>query len=921
MTIQQQPASLSLLGNMQQLVIGSIADVTMTLCLQGSEENLVEHTYSPDDGGTIRVDLKDIVEAYLSFGLRNQPSAYSQPHIIRDFTCVLVSGQQTETVDFKVIRAGVDVLSDTAENFLRQNFLTWQPTVKPVTYYTPEFLTYYAQESCTVKGRAYDSSGNGTAITVANLTAGTCYTIPTGYAVIAAIAGTLPSYYDIWVESQSGNRLTYIQRYYASDIKSEEEQWILFENSLGGIDTFRAYGDSENTAQHEHKIAEIEEENVEYRVDTERKHKKSTGLLDKYERRWLLDFFPSKAKYIYTESALRRIVVTESDVNYTAKELPSEYNFTYKFAEDKPYLNLPRTDASLAEMHIDVPDIGSFTIAPRLVEFPRQILSGGALIPTQDPYSENWGVTSLAAIAAYLLGDTSFTEGLPQNGLSENDVLNIVRTCCGSQFLSKVNADTAQEVITLAKGLISNAMSVFTQGLTAKEMSIFEKGLKSPDFVSGLFDGKGWGIKQNGTAQFANLLVQQMQVLDLVVNHLTAMDDSMVLAENDIIESVEVVEENGQPTGVFRLHLESKSEDYFTAQVEGNILMGVINTLPALAAGISQVTAAQSVESDGHNPYYTSWMRIIEVNAVPGNNWVDVVLFPDALCPAGVNFPPCRRMKVVRRGNVDATNHADRQNVIFLSSSEGRITMLTHVDKPIIEDYMYGYVMGNIPEFVQNDQSIRLQMQNGRSYLYIDGIICNQIIHASKPAAPNITYVQYEVWDNTGKTFYHCATANGQTDGFGNAVIETSDVWRNGVMWRCLTDHTLTEPKWNSPNWYAVTGNTKMSIEFHSPEGMPYRTLTAIPGQVDLTINPRLMYGDTDITDDVDNEIWSWARSTSLGDSLDNGWNANHIGVRVLHLQNEDLPATWSPGNPVVLVCSAHVRDGELPVQLGLRFT
>lgn len=919
MTIQQSPAALSLLGNMLHLVVSSDADVTMTLSLGNGQ--LVAHTYSPDSAGLIDVDLRDIVTAHLTFTLQDAQAPYRQNGIIRQFSGTLTCGEQTENFGFTVIRAGVDHLADTPSNFLSQNFLTWQPTVKPVTYYTPEFLTYYAQQPCTVKCTAYAANGNGTTFVVGSLMAGGCYTIPTGYAIIAGLADFLPSYYDVWVENQSGTRLTYIQRYYASDVKSEEEEWILFENSLGGIDTFRAYGDSENTAQHEHRVAEIDNENVEYRVDTERKHKKSTGLLDKYERRWLLDFFPSKGKYIYADSSIRRIVVTESDVSYNAKELPSEYHFTYKFAEAKPYLNLPRTDATLQEMHIDVPDVGSFTIAPRLVEFPRQSLSGGALFPIQNPYSESWGVTTLAAIAQYLLGDTSFTEGLPQHGFSENDVLSIVRSFANGQFLSKVNNDTAQGKITLAKGLIAAAMSIFEQGLTADEVSIFRKGLKSPDFVSGLLAGRGWGIKENGTAQFANLLVQQMQVLDLVVNRLTAADADQVLSENDIIESIEEIEENGQSTGVYRLHFEDKYEGYFTAQVVGNILMGVINTLPALAKGLSDVTSAQSVESDGQNPYYTSWMRVIEVNAVPGNNWADVVLWPNAQCPAEVNFPPCQRMKVVRRGNVDAEHHADRQNVIYFSSTEGRVMMLTHVDKPIIEDYMYGYVMGNIPEFVQNDQSVRVQMENGRSYLYIDGIICNQIIHCSKPAAPNITYVQYDHWDSTGQTFYHCATANGQTDGFGNSVIETSDVWHNGVMWRCLTDHTLAEPKWNSPNWQAMQGNTKITIEFHSPQGIPYRVLSAIPGCVDITINPRLMYGNIDITDDVDEEIFSWARTTRLGTSLDNAWNSQHTGMRVLHLGNEDMPATWSPNNPVIMVCYAHVRDGEVPVQLGLRFT
>ena len=412
MTIQQSPAQLSLLGNMLHLVVSSNADVTMILSL--GNEQLAAHTYSPDSTGMIDVDLCDIVGAHLSFLLRESQVPYIQNGIIRHFSGTLTCGGQTEQFGFTVIRTGVDNLADTPANFLSQNFLTWQPTVKPVTYYTPEFLTYYAAQPCTVKCTAYTYSGNGTSLEIGSLTAGNCYTIPTGYAVIAALADFLPSYYDVWIENQGGTRLTYVQRYYASDIRSEEEEWILFENSLGGIDTFRAYGDSENTASHEHHVAEIEEESVEYRVDTERKHKKSTGLLDKHERRWLLDFFPSKGKYIYAGQSIRRIVVTDSDVSYNAKELPSEYNFTYKFAEAKPYLNLPRTDVTLQEMHIDVPDIGSFTIAPRLVEFPRQTLGEGALFPIQNPYSETWGVTTLGAIAEYLKDNLAFTAHIVQ---------------------------------------------------------------------------------------------------------------------------------------------------------------------------------------------------------------------------------------------------------------------------------------------------------------------------------------------------------------------------------------------------------------------------------------------------------------------------------------------------------------------------
>ena len=306
----------------------------------------------------------------------------------------------------------MDKLADSAENFLKNNFLTWQPQVKAVTYYSPEFLTYYAAEACAVKCKAYLWNGTGyteSEITLAHLTEGCVYTIPVQYAIIAkALNQKTPSYYDVWVEKEGGDRLTYVQRYYASDMKSEEEEWFLFENSLGGVDCFRAYGNSENTAEHTHNVAEIEDDSEEYRVDTTRKFKKNTGYLDGKERLWLLDFFPSLGKYVYHRNSWRKITVTESDVNYEAKELPSNYTFTYKYSDARPYLNLSRASGeSLKQMDIHLPDIGNFTIAPRLVEFPRQQLGGGVLFPVQDPHSEEWGTTTADAIFSAFLSAIS----------------------------------------------------------------------------------------------------------------------------------------------------------------------------------------------------------------------------------------------------------------------------------------------------------------------------------------------------------------------------------------------------------------------------------------------------------------------------------------------------------------------------------
>ena len=411
------PDALSLVGSMNAFEIynDSETDVVFALRYQGAEQNIVQHTYTPNDEHRITVDVKGIILPLLAFELKDDSTPYIQENIMKAFSVEIYevgdAGNKKE-FSFSVIRSGVDKLADSAENFLKNNFLTWQPQVKAVTYYSPEFLTYYAAEACAVKCKAYLWNGTGyteSEVTLAHLTEGCVYTIPVQYAIIAkALNQKAPSYYDIWVEKEGGNRLTYVQRYYASDMKSEEEEWFLFENSLGGVDCFRAYGNSENTAEHTHNVAEIEDDSEEYRVDTARKFKKNTGYLDGKERLWLLDFFPSLGKYVYHRNSWRKITVTESDVNYEAKELPSNYTFTYKYSDARPYLNLSRVSGeSLKQMDIHLPDIGNFTIAPRLVEFPRQQLGGGVLFPVQDPHSEEWGTTTADAIFSSFLSAIS----------------------------------------------------------------------------------------------------------------------------------------------------------------------------------------------------------------------------------------------------------------------------------------------------------------------------------------------------------------------------------------------------------------------------------------------------------------------------------------------------------------------------------
>lgn len=890
------PDALSLVGSMNAFEIynDSKTDVVFALRYQGAEQNIVQHTYTPNDENRIKVSVKDIILPLLSFEVKDSSEPYIQPNIMKAFVATVYevgSEDSKKEISFSVIRAGVDRLADSAANFLKTNFLTWQPQVKEVTYYSPEFLTYYAAEASEVKCKASIWAGHDyeeKVLTLASLEAGKVYTVPVQYAIISKLLGDdiLPHVYEVWVE-QAGERVTYVQQYFAGGIKSEEEEWFLFENSLGGIDCFRAYGNSENTAEHTHNVAEIEEDSEEYRVDTTRKFKKNTGFLDKKERQWLLDFFPSLGKYVYHGNALRKITVIESDVNYEAKKLPSDYTFTYKYSDARPYLNISRSEAgSFKQLDIQLPDLGNFTIAPRLVECSRLTLSSGALFPVQSPYSEEWGVTTLAAILESLvenLSDSYSGGGGVGHRHNNMEVLDALSEFNGYlHFLDKkIKAGFADETDDFSEnGKASRKILRKDIADVAEKLIRFAEGATFGDFVAGINGGKGAQIDALGNAEVESITVRSyMKVMELIVNRLTALEGDQLFTESDTIESVSYLGDN-----CYGLHLRQKYKGYFTAQHVNNVLKGIVNNLATAA-----VEGTEAL-------YYTSWMRVNSVNAV--TNYIEVSLYPDSEVPAGKNFPPCELMNIARWGN---QTDESLQQCFYLSSSEGRIVKLTGVTKPILENWNYGMVFGDMPSFLKE---MKLPLMKDRDYMYAAGIITQDIIQIDYQGKPVVTYVDRGNFDKTAQ--YYCASLNDETGKY-----ETSDVWYTGCKWRCQKTGTHTEPRWNSTDWAMIEGNPAFSVDFQEAEAIYDFDNFVAP----LTIVATL-YGQ-DITDDILDTDVAWTRYTENSQGVqrvtsDNVWAEKRGGSgKSIVLTQEDLSLD-SDGVPKKISFTATVilRDG-----------
>lgn len=888
MTILQQPDALSLSQNLKEFHISS--DVQVSFILKQGGVEILSQRYDPSADGHITINLRDIVHARLSYQLIESGQVYEQSSLASDFTA-MINGT---TLTFRVIRSGIDRLADSAANFLTQNFLTWQPSIKPVTYYSPEFLTYYATIPCVAKLRAYFTDTSGSVIsqtdyTVAEMVAGIAYTIPLQYSVVAGwLDHKLPAYYDIWVENLTGQRLTYIQRYYAEDMRTEQEQWILFENSLGGLDTFRAYGTTTFSGEHTHNLAEIDEISQEYRVDTERKFQKNTGHLNQDERKWLLDFFPSQAKYLYAGNYLRQIVVTESNVSYTDRALPSNYTFTFKYADARPLLNLSRTDIPADVLSITVPEVGSFTVPPRLAEFPRLPLSEGALFPIQNPYSEEWGITTAEAFATFVgqqLAEFAGSGGGIGHQHRNIDLLNLLSYV--AEYLLVNNKKIKAGYADIA-GDIEGDKYIHKDRVDRTDYL-----LQFGEFIDSLIAGKGGGIYPDGRAQFNSLEIRDsLTVLRLIINEIHAMAGDFSFSDCGAIEKVELLDDS-----TYRLTMEKRTDTDWTTLEENDVLCSIVNSLLI-----------------GGTDYYTSWFRPVSKNR--NDNTLTVVLYPDSEVPGGKNYPPVEGYNVTRKGNAKVPDAGEAPNERaqswLISSREGRIMFLQNVFKPILEDYNYALTLGRFPNVKMieklpigsTDVGVMSKIGVFEKIYEADwnGTIIPKKVDRGEWSLETAQgdepyrFVDYETLLENQKVI---------------TTLEQHTAYHYGCKWGCLIDKTTEEPKWNSAGWVLLEGDKNYYLEFTSTAGWQF-----FKNGVNTDIAAVVSYGNRDITNVLMATIGvevEWLRDTG-NIPADNSWKPVYVDGQkhVIRLTSVDMGSEWGLSvRTVKFICRVFIPVGE----------
>ena len=424
------------------------------------------------------------------------------------------------------------------------------------------------------------------------------------------------------------------------------------------------------------------------------------------------------------------------------------------------------------------------------------------------------------------------------------------------------------------------------------------------EFVDSMIAGKGAGIFPDGRAQVERLEVRgSLSVLDLIINQIQGMESDYSFTEIGKIKSVEDLGEN-----TYRLKIEKRTDFDFMKFQENDVCFSIINTLLT-----------------GGSEYYTSWMRILTTNSA--ENSITVVLYPDSEVPGGTNYPPLAGYNVTRRGNSTLPEEGGfngRAQSWMISSREGRIMFLSNVYKPILEDYNYALTIGKLPNIkaleklpvTTEDVGIVAQTVIAEKFYQFDyngDVIPSKVdrgvwsLETAQSGAP-YRFVQHELSKPSGSEY---------------TLLEQHTVYHLGCKWGCLSDKTTDEPKWNSPSWGLLEGDSRYSLQLSLSGGEAF-----VIGGVDTVMSGRIYFGTTDITDDVmadgATEV-EWFRDSG-NVPADNLWTPEYVdGNRLaIHIDNGNQHGVGSDfgfvSRSVAFICRVFIPvEGEMQ-QIEQRF-
>ena len=347
-----------------------------------------------------------------------------------------------------------------------------------------------------------------------------------------------------------------------------------------------------------------------------------------------------------------------------------------------------------------------------------------------------------------------------------------------SRYLSGIRPDTAHAPIHFAQGL--TAKEVRTEGTEQ-----VQEQLVVGDFLSGQ---SGARINKDGAAEVETLTVRsRLEVAEMQINRLTAVEGDWLLTESGTVEQVE------QRGTQWVLTMRRRFEGDITAFAVHDVIKGIVST-----AAVRAFRPNTPLPTPETALYAVAWLRVESVDI--NDNSITCSLYDNADVPGGANMQPCEGMNLARWGN---TSIAERRSCLYLSSREGRIMHLQGVTAPKITAEHQRASFGTLPDFLKAELG---EIVDGKDdYLFARGLVVQDIIRLDAKANPIPEIVDRGNWKQGAK--YYGGTRNPETKRF-----EISDVWLDGARWRCTTtksEGTTEAPAPNSIHWTLIQAKPK----------------------------------------------------------------------------------------------------------------
>lgn len=752
MKIIQQPDILSFAGNVNDFVIEDVAkSLVFKLSVDGMV--IVDEVYVAE-GGEVRVSMKDIVDCFLSISIPRADSDYIiQSLAVKKFKAEI----EDSVIEFTVVKGGISNVAESSAVFLKTQWLTLQPQEKRIVMHQPEYLSYYAVVTGSVKMTVYFADGSANETLLA-LEAGNLYTVDVSYLKISSKFERAVGCYDVWIENESGQRLTYVQRYILSTSNSAANVY-LFENTLGGIDSVVFSGDFTEKIQTEGTVTTVLEESTDSDIDLNFSCEQNTGFIPSIDyARWLRGFFVSKQRY-HVSGALRRIYLRESENGFTKNSL-NDFTFEFFYSKQTKYDVVTRNRDDLPLL-LEFPEVDSIPfLAPRLAEFPIAVVADDLMLPVQYAFENAWRRISIAAI----------TQAVSEGAIDKIDLSSywkkteLVRDGLYLKFLDKYIRAKFADDSELWDG--KTFPDWFDQALRTTDspefVSILANYLKSKDFVSGLT-----GYKVGVDTEVETLKVRRfLEVVEYLVNQISLIGDEVILTEGGEIDSVEILE-NGYYNCVLR---------------EESVRAGELK--------VGDICMTDFKLENGFRKIY------FEITKVGNDNTIEVY-------PKDPAYPPRPLMTFKRVGNfTDET----RQNSIRLSSHDQIIEMLSGVNSYNVTWKNRDILIGKIKDLIPEIKGLPERAREKATFFGQNMVLLGNVFQVSADGVTQERVPCYKgLWLAEKAPFFYYDQV---TDGY--------------CRYTCVyegEEGTMEEPRFDSDAWQVADGDTTLGMKMYSSTG------------------------------------------------------------------------------------------------------